>query len=246
MIGGTADVSAMGERAATVQDLHTEPLTLVDADMFKVSYELGWEGYRVLLPPALIPTNPPYATWLIARVPDSPFGAFALAQLQIGCRAGSASRGFVFQTFVDNADAGLALRDRWGMASQPGRIQLHRQYDAVQATVHAGDRPVLEVVERDAVVLSAPDVAFNALMPLARTPLGLRLIDVDPQIIVHQAERLRLSGIVLDATAWGDARIRPANPISATAVLADVTLPALRFVCDPLISALDGIEAIPA
>jgi hypothetical protein len=246
MIGGTVDVAALAARAPRVADLHTEPLTLVDADVFKVSFELGWEGYQVLLPPALIPTNPPYGTWLIVRAPESPYGAFALAQLQIGSRAGSASRGFVFQTFVDgDAGATRALGERWGIAAQPGQIRLHRQYDAVEASVVVDGRPVLDVVARDALVLSAPDVSFNALMSLAHTPLGLRLIDVDLQVAVHQAERLKPSCRAFDAAAWGDTRIRPANPIAASAVLGDVTLPALRYVCDPLVSALDGVEAIP-
>lgn len=246
MIGGTADVPALAARAPRVADLHTEPLTLVDADLFKVSFELGWEAYQVLLPPALIATNPPYATWLIVRATESPFGAFALAQLQIGSRAGSASRGFVFQTFVDNAEAGRALGERWGVATQPGQIRLHRQYDAVEAAVSVDGRPVLDVVARDALVLSAPDVSFNALMSLAHTPLGLRLIDIDLQVAVHQAERLKPFCRAFDAAAWGDERLRPALPIAAAAVLGDVTLPALRFVCDPMISALDGVEAIPA
>lgn len=245
MIGGTADVQALAAQAPTVADLRTEPLTLTDADVFKVSFELGWEGYATLLPPALIPTNPPYATWLFLRVPDSPLGAFGLAQLQIGCRAGSAARGFVARTFIDNSRAGQALTERWGITTQPARIKLHRQYDAVQAAVAVNDRPILEVVARDALVLSAPDVSFNALMLLAHTSLGLRLIDIDLQVTVHQAERLKPSCTSFDAGAWRDTRIRPTNPIAATALLGDVTLPALRYVCDPLISALDGIEEIP-
>ena len=81
-------------------------------------------------------------------------------------------------------------------------------------------------------------------MHLARTPRGLRLVQVDPTFAVERAERGRPHLVAFDAAAWGDARIVPMHPVSASIAIADVTLPRLRYLCRPDVWAFEGTERL--
>lgn len=50
-------------------------------------------------------------------------------------------------------------------------------------------------------------------------------------------------GLVL-AGAFGDERVRPVYPVSAGAAVADLTLPKLRYVCNPTMPAMQGTEKV--
>ena len=72
----------------------------------------------------------------------------------------------------------------------------------------------------------------------------MRLVQVDPTYEVARAERARPRLAACEAAAWGDARIVPGHPVSASIVLADVMLPRLRYVCRPDVWAFDGTERV--
>jgi hypothetical protein len=244
MVTGTADLDLREARAPEMASLATEPLTLGDVEIFKVNHELGWEAYRSVLPPALIPPNPPFVSWLFVRAPEGELGTFNLALMLIGCRAGSEARAFAFKAYVDGEQAGRVLRERFGIAADRANIRLHRQYDAVFATIEVDGRTALDVVARDPHILGTTDVTYSPIMVLARTQLGPRLLNIDVQTTIHQAERLKPQVNRFDRTSWGSADLRPSNPIAASMTAADLTLPRLRYVCDPRISALLGTEEI--
>ena len=81
-------------------------------------------------------------------------------------------------------------------------------------------------------------------MHLAHTPRGLRLVQVDPAFVIHRAERGHPELRGFDAAAWGDARIEPTHPVAGSIVLADVTLPRLRYLCRPDVWAFEGTENV--
>jgi hypothetical protein len=47
-----------------------------------------------------------------------------------------------------------------------------------------------------------------------------------------------------DAGAWGDPRVQPVYPVSASLAVADVTLPRIRFLCRPDVLAFEGTEVV--
>ena len=50
--------------------------------------------------------------------------------------------------------------------------------------------------------------------------------------------------MAFDGAAWGDARVQPVFPVSASLAVADITIPRVRFVCRPDVLAFDGTEAV--
>jgi Acetoacetate decarboxylase (ADC) len=244
MLVGTADVDALAAHAPVMDSLDTEPLVLPGAWVLHVTYEMPVAAREALLPPALHPTDPPLVSWLFFRADAGPLGAFQLAQLRVECRRGLRPRGFLVASVIDSSDAARTLAARWGYRSCPGEVHLARQYDAVTGTVRLNGRSALEVALADPDPLGPHDIQYTASMHLAETPRGLRLVQVDPTFAVARAERGRARLLAFDASAWGEARLVPTHPVSASIAVADVTLPKLRYLCRPDVWAFEGTETV--
>ena len=104
--------------------------------------------------------------------------------------------------------------------------------------------PILALGLREPMRLPPEVLQFVSSMHPAHTPQGYRLVQVDPRHTVHRAERGVPVIELFDAEAWGEARIEPVYPISASICLADVALPRLRFLCRPGEMAFTGTESI--
>jgi hypothetical protein len=244
MLVGTADPKVLASRAPKLESLATEPLELRDVDIVQVVSEIASEGMEAMLPPALHPTLPPIVSWLVFRCISSPWGAFTLAQTRIGCRSGVRPRGFLVSGVIDNREAARALESRWGYALLDGEVGLHRNYHEIRVDATLNGSTILELGLRELDPLSPADVQYVANMNAALTPKGLRLVQVDPDYVIHRAER----GVPLierfDPGPWGDETIEPVYPVSAAFAVADVTLPRLRYLCRPDVIAFEGTEFV--
>jgi hypothetical protein len=243
MLIGTANVDELATRAPVVETWDGEPVTCEQVEVLQVTFEIATAHRDAMLPPGLHPTDPPIVTWLLYRCPTSPWGGFTIAQTRIECRSGLRLRAFHVSAAVDDAGAAEAFAKRWGFATRDGRIELHRYYDSLRASVAAGGRTILDVVVTDPHPLSPADLQYVPNMNLAHTPRGLRLLQVEPRYQVHRVERGRPRVVAFDAAAWGDARIVPTYPVSASLAVADITLPRVRFVCRPDVLAFEGTES---
>jgi hypothetical protein len=244
MLQGTADPQSLARDAPTLPDFNTEALRLGGVETLQVFCEIERAGAESLLPPGLHPTLPPVVTWLVQRITDSPWGPFGLAQCRIECRSGLRPRGFLRAGFIDNETAATELAARWGYILRPGNIALERGYDRSCAQVTASGEAILDLVMEDPQPLRAEDAYHVANMHLARTPNGLRLVQVDPDFEVERVERGRPRIRRFDAAAWNSVGVRPSHPVSALFTVGDVTLPVLRYVCRPDVLAFEGSERV--
>ena len=78
----------------------------------------------------------------------------------------------------------------------------------------------------------------------AHTPDGLRLVQVDPEYAFHRADRGRPALPVFEAGAWGDGRVRPSFPVSASSAVVDLSMPKIRYVARLDLPALQGTTKI--
>lgn len=244
MLSGTADVAALARGAPEMPDFKTASEALADALVLQVTFEIGASGLEARLPPGLHPTLPPLVTFVAWRLDESPWGAFTLLQTRIECRSGGRPRAFLTGAAIDNEAAGAALAARWGYRVAVGEVRLQRRYDEVRVHVELAGETVLAAGLRDPEPLAPRDVQVIANMNLARTPRGLRLVQVDPEIAIERAERGEPYLDALDAGALGDATIEPVYPVAATLCHATITLPALRYVCLPDTLAFQGTESV--
>ena len=244
MLIGTASIEELVARRPRMERFDAEPAVCEQAEVLQVMYEIATPHREAMLPPALHPTDPPIVSWLLYRCPASPWGSFAMAQTRIECRSGLRLRSFLVGAVVDNATAAEALEQRWGFTVRDGRIDLHRHYDSARATVVTNDRTILDVSVSDPDPLSPADLQYVANVNLAHTPRGVRLVQVEPRYHIHRVERGRPRVLAFDGVAWGDARVQPVHPVSASFAVADITIPRIRFVCRADVLAFDGTEAV--
>ena len=244
MLTGTRDAGQLSARAPIMTTLDTEPLTLPGVEILQLTYELSTQLGQELLPPGLDATAPPLLTWLFWHCPAGPLGAFELAQARVGCRSGVRPRALLVGAFIDSVDAGAALSAGWGLGSATADVQLERHYDDIEGTVALDGHAILHVKLRDPEPLSPGDVQYTVSVHAAQTPNGLRLVQVDPTFEVQRAERGRPDLIDLDSVQWGHERLRPTWPVAASFTIADVTLPRLRYLSRPDVSAFIGTEPV--
>jgi hypothetical protein len=244
---GVRDIDVLLEDAPAMESLETEPIQLPRVEVLQVMFEIEEAWMQRLLPRALHPTIPPTVTFHFWQCHDGPLGAFALAQVRIGCRAGVRPRGMPLASWCDAEQASLALRSRWGYNCRPGRVGLRRYYDRVIGTVAVDDQPVLEVSLLDPQAISGADVQYVANMNLARVrrDAGLepRLVQVDPEFVFHRAERGRpvVDRFERDPATAG---VLPVYPVSASYTLCDITLPRIRYIVDPDRPAMQATETV--
>jgi acetoacetate decarboxylase len=246
---GKLDVKSRAALASEIAGYKTEPWLLKQAQILNLAHEVDALPSDNLIPPAMHPVIPAYVTFNVTVYPDSPVGRFAIAEVKMMGRTGVRPRGFVLRSIVDNEDARRELAARWGYPVAPGEVKLHLRHDRVQAEVIAEGKRALEFEMLDREAISGGDVQYVASMHLARNKDDGRLVlvQVDPEFVFQKAERGRPHLITIDRSIWktGD-NLQLANPISASFTIADVTLPKLRYICDPERPAMQGTTKIAA
>lgn len=246
---GTLDVKQFGADSAGIQGYKTEPWLLKQAQILNCAIECDNLKTDALLPPAMHPTIPAYALFNVSVYPESPAGPFKIAEVRIVGRAGVRPRGFVLRSYVDGEEACRELARRWGYPALPARVGLELRHDRVIGRVHQGGKLVLEceLIDRDAV--SGSDIQYVASMHLARNREDgkLILVQVDPDYTFSRAERGKPRVNVLEAAAWKTGgNLQLADPIAASFTLCEVTLPRIRYICDPDRPAFQGTTKVAA
>lgn len=244
---GALDTAAVLADVPTLAGLDTEAWALPGTEILQLSWEVPPETVG-LLPKAMHPAIPPYATVMVTRYPESPVGPFLLAQVRLMGRAGAHPRGLVLGAVASTPAAAAALRERWGFPAAPGAVTLRRYHDRVTATAVRDGTLVLDAALVGPETISGGDVQYMHSVTLARVPLDgeivPRLIQVDPHYTFHRAERGRPAVRVLDTAAWRAPGLDLEHPIAASVSTCDTDLPQIRFVMDPEIPVTRGTRRI--
>ena len=248
---GKQDIQSAIARAPQMTGFDTEAWELKDAEILNLAFEVMEEPAEYLVPPGLHPSIPPYATLTIARFPNSPVGAFMLAQVRLVIRAGIRPRGLLLGAYTDSDKAVTELPRRWGFTLGRADIVLQSRHDRVIGQVVRDGRTILDMALENPEHISGSDVTYLDSLHLARvlesgkeTPL---IVQVDPEYIFHNAQRGKAHLLALQADAWGaDNRLRCTAPMHATFCRCDTDLPKLRFGLDPSVPAVQGSRRLAA
>jgi hypothetical protein len=92
------------------------------------------------------------------------------------------------------------------------------------------------------------DVQYPPGMHLARVRRDgeslPRIVQVDSEYEFRRADRGRPELRAFDAAAWGDARLDPYLPVSASFAACAMTIANVRYICNPDIPASEGTEKV--
>jgi hypothetical protein len=200
--------------------LGDDELRIDDVDILQVIYEVSAADLEALVPPALNPTLPPVVSVLVYVAKDSPYGPMSLAQVRLSARAGVRPRAFLVSACCDNAAATEALATTWGFRIQPADVRVRRRHDRIECEVVADRRVVLDMALVDPEPISGHDVQYAPGMHLARTrdDEGTKpcIVQVETEYEFRRAERGVPELRAFDAAWWGDGRLAPRYPVSAS------------------------------
>ncbi len=247
---GTLDLAKFANSAATISGYKTDALSLKGAQILELHMEIDDDAAIGLLPRTMHPSIPQYAIFNLTHFPNSEWGPFSIAEVRVAGRTGVRPRGFVLRSYIDNDQAAKELSSRWGFPVAKGDVSLRVNHDRVTGRVKLGGKTICEIEELDRDLIGGGDIQYIASMHLARNQQEdkLVLVQVDPEYVFSKAERGKPRVMTLDAEAFGAtaATMRLTNPISATFTTADVTLPKLRYICNPELPALAGTTKLAA
>jgi hypothetical protein len=244
MISGTATTTELAVGARTIESFSGESVTLGGVECFQLIAEMRNTAREAVLPPGLHPTVPPALSLQAWNVAESPWGGFSMAIVRVGCRGGARARGFVVGTVVSTETAADGLAGTYGFPSRVGAVNLRHSYDGVDATVALDGTVIAAASGLDPTPMAADDVQYTGSLTLAHTPLGLRLVQVEATHQSTSVERLTARLGTFDGTGWGQPLLDPYFVVSASVARSEVTMPAVRFVCDPDAYAWDGTESV--
>jgi hypothetical protein len=247
---GTLDLAKFSKQAGTITGYKTEPLTLKGVQILELHMEIDDDPADALLPKTMHPAIPEYAIFNVVHAPNSEWGPFTIAEVRVAGRTGVRPRGFVLRSYIDNDEAAKALSSRWGFPVAKGEVSLRVLHDRVVGRVKLGGKTVYEIEEQDRDSIGGGDIQYIASMHLARNKAEdkLVLVQVDPEYVFSKAERGKPRVVALDPEAFGATAttLRVMNPISAYFTTADMTLPKVRYICNPELPALQGTTKVAA
>ena len=230
---GQLDVQPIASRLVQLRDLDTPAWTLPGAEILQLAWEVRDETLD-LLPRAMHPAVPPYATLVVTSYPESPVGPFNLALLRLMGRAGAHPRGYVVAAVASTPDAVHALRTQWGFPAELGGIALRRYHDQVTAVVSAGRRGV----PRGGV--DQPRAHLRRRRPVhpqrhAGAAAGRRPTDASsgaggPSLHLSQGGARAPQGAPFETAGWNADMLAPLHPIAGSIATCDTDLPQIRFV----------------
>jgi hypothetical protein len=245
-LSGTLDVAPLLDAAPRMDGFATEPWELPGCELLHLKLEIDERNMTASLPPALHPTIPPVVIATVASYPESPVGAFTLAQVRIGCRASALPRGYLLRAYVDSANARDELARRWGFDAHLGDVRIRRYHDRIAGTVTVDGAEIMRATLVNPEPISGGDIQYVASMHLARTPdddgKGV-LVQVDPEYRFHRAER-GAPELSFDRAAWRAEGVDPVWPVAATFSLVDTGFPKIRYVLDPTKPAVVGTRSV--
>ncbi len=233
---GKLAVSEWAKLAPLINGYRTEPWKLKGVRLLEFRYEIDDDPADVLLPPALHPAMPAYATFAVMDFPDSPAGSFRIGEVRIVGRAGGRPAAFVAACFCDSEVARRELSARWGYPVRPADIKLSARHYDVVAGVSINGHPLLELELQNRRPLPSLHLQSLPSMNLARNREDdkLVLVQVDFEAVFIQSDGGSEGIIRLDGNAFRDAEnLRLMNPMSSTFAIADLTLARIQLICDP-------------
>ena len=232
---GALDVSATLPDLPNLTALAGPSWELPDAQFLQINWEVEDEGALTLTPPSLHPSIPPFASFFAAHVPESPVGPFSIVQVRLVVRAGVRPRGLCLGALCDSPAAVEALRDHWGYPVELGEVAFAGRHDQVRCTGAVGGRTVVDLAVHTADVINGSDLMTFDNLHLVRLgdDEGAKLVQVDPEYTIHQADRGRPFVALPDPQALGmQGSLHLASPIIGFTFRADTDLVPVRFTID--------------
>ena len=123
-----------------------------------------------------------------------------------------------------------------------------RYNDRIDCRVVVERDTILDVSLVDPEPITGHDIQYAPGMHLARVTRDegrrARIVQTDTEYEFRRADRGRPELRVFDAAAWGDERLHPTQPVSASCTACNLAIMPVRYVCNPDIPAAEGTQTV--
>jgi hypothetical protein len=232
----------------TLSSFNGATLKVENASIHYCLLEIPVAQAIAVLPSGLHPCIPGMIASLHYQCPESELGSFDLITTALFCRSAARHRMMTLSAFTNSARAQEFFRNGWGYHATLADVKLAAHYDKVRSIVSVSDSVLLDIETTDPVSLTGAgaSVRYAQTLNLARTPLGLKLIQVDSSYDFKHSARGVPKLRTYEGAMLGDPHPAPTQPVSGTLVRADVLFGAIRFLADPYVTAeTGGINPVP-
>jgi hypothetical protein len=231
--------------APEVFSLDTPTWEMENAQFLQINWEVEDAAALDLTPPSLHPSIPPFASFFAGHFPESPEGPFSIVQVRLVVRAGIRPRAICLGAVCDSAPVVAALREHWGYPVQHGEVVAWNRHDQVRFTASLDGHEVADVAVHTADVISGSDLMTFDNLHLVRLGGEAKLVQIDPEYTIHQADRGRPEVRLPDPQALGmRGQLKLASPIIGFTFRADTDLVPPRFTIDAVESALTSTKRL--
>jgi len=242
---GSLDVATIAGDVPEVFSLDTPTWEMENAQFLQINWEVEDGAALALTPPSLHPSIPPFASFFAGHYPESPEGAFSIVQVRLVVRAGIRPRALCLGAVCDSAPVTAALREHWGYPVQHGEVAASSRHDQVRFTASLDGRVVADFAVHTADVISGNDLMTFDNLNLIRLGGETKLVQIDPEYTIHQADRGRPEVHLPDPNALGmQGSLKLASPVIGFTFRADTDLVPPRFTIDAVESALSSTKRI--
>ncbi len=246
---GTQDVKAAAAARPLLENLEPKGWLMPGASMLQVTFEVEEEAADALIAPALHPSIPPYAAFNILRAPESPVGAFVLAELRVVARAGIRPRGYLVSSFASSEAAAEALSAQWGFDAQVAKVSLQARHDRWVGRVEREGEGLLHIELEDPEPVAPGDVPLVASLHLVRARTEQAedetlIVQLDTGYEIARAERGRPKLLEFDMVGLRAEGLIPTDPMVAVAMECDADFAPFRFAMDPAQPAVRGTRRL--
>ncbi len=242
--GSLAVAEVLGD-APEVFSLDSPTWEMENAQFLQINWEVEDAAALDLTPPSLHPSIPPFASFFAGHFPESPEGPFSIVQVRLVVRAGIRPRALCLGAVCDSAPVVAALREHWGYPVQHGPVTASSRHDQVRFTASFDGHEVASFAVYTDDVISGNDLMTFDNLHLVRLGGEAKLVQVDPEYTIHQADRGRPEVRLPDPQALGmRGSLKLASPIIGFTFRADTDLVPPRFVIDATESALTSTKRL--
>jgi hypothetical protein len=242
---GSLDVATIAGDVPEVFSLDTPTWEMENAQFLQINWEVDDAAALSLTPPSLHPSIPPFASFFAGHFPESPEGPFSIVQVRLVVRAGIRPRALCLGAVCDSAPVTAALREHWGYPVQLGDVVASNRHDRVRFTASLDGRVVADFAVHTADVINGSDLMTFDNLHLVRLGGEAKLVQIDPEYTIHQADRGRPEVHLPDPNALGmQGSLTLTSPVIGFTFRADTDLVPPRFTIDAVESALSSTKRI--
>lgn len=214
---GQGDPAALGAAIAIDLGPKTE-LKLEGAIIHCGLFEVPYASVMAILPSALHPSTPAYASLTFYKATDSVVGPFDYAVLGVACRSVIRPRMLTLSAFGSTKAVCDLMSSQWGAPCQLAEVQTRRHYDATESSIRLDGRLVGEIHTLDPHPIRGSARAIRYPQALNHVQAGAEAALLQMDMIYEYDESFRgtLRLAAFDSEVMSGGRVAPTDLICGT------------------------------